>query len=780
MTHTTSTGGSARIVGLLLATTMLTGTVATGAFAQSTALPTIRVESDRETGGSGGGEATAPGAGGAGGTVTATRGVAATSASAVGPVEGYVADRSMTGTKTNTPVVETPESVSIVTRDQMEDQQAQSVSQALRYTPGVLTDLRPASRFDIIPVRGYGGNLGVLQGFVGFQDGLKLQRGISFAVPTVDPYTLERIEVLRGPSSILYGQTNLGGMINLVTKRPLDKPFHEVQVTGGNFERLQGTFDVSGPIDKDGRWLYRLTGLARNSGTQVDYTEDDRYVLAPALTWKPSSDTTWTLLANHTQDPNSFYSVFLPKEGTVMPSRSGWIASTFNVSDPGYEVFERKQTSLTSLFEHRFDDVWTIRQNTRVMHLETNFRGLSPTSYADAAQSIINRAKSNVKDELDSLAMDNQVQAQFYTGAFKHTVLMGLDYQYADASRLLGNATTGVATINFLSPMYWQSIPVPAYQTDAKQTNDQLGLYIQDQIRLGNLIGMFGLRRDRASFDFDQITIASGALTSASQTDAATTWRAGLLYHFENGLAPYISYSTSFEPVTGSTLDYYKRPFKPTTGEQVEAGIKYQPPGTNMLFTAAVYELTQYNVQTPDTDPTHKGCGTTASSSCSVQTGAVRTRGVELEAKASINRNIDVLGAFTWQDMEVTQANDTSLGKRPVQVPEYFGSVWGMYTFRDGPAAGLGLGAGVRHVSSTFGDVANTIEVPAFTLVDAAVHFDFDTIEPKLKGLRLSLNASNLFDKEYVASCSAGSGSFDTGCYFGTRRTILATARYRW
>lgn len=779
MTCTTFTDRSARIVSLLLATTMLSGVVSLAAHAQEgTALPTIRVEGDRQTGGSGDGEATAPGAGGEGGGGGSTRGVSATSSSAVGPVEGYVANRSMTGTKTNTPIVETSQSVSVVTRDQMEDQGAQSVSQALRYTPGVLTDLRPASRFDIIPVRGYSNGGSVAQSFVGFQDGLRLLRGISYAIPTVDPYSLERIEVLRGPSSIVYGQTNLGGMINLVSKRPLDKPFHEVEITGGNWERLQGAFDFSGPIDKDGHWLYRLTGLARNSGTQVDYSEDDRYMLAPALTWKPSTNTTWTLLANYTYDPNSFYSVFLPKEGTLYASSRGQIPSTFNVSDPGYEVFERKQASVTSLFEHRFDDTWTVRQNTRYMHLETHFRGLSPSGLSGTT---ISRNKSNVKDELDSVATDNQVQSQFATGAFQHTVLAGLDYQYADSRRLLGSAAA--TAIDYTNPIYWRNIPVAPYLTDSSQTNDQLGFYAQDQIRLGNMIGMFGIRRDRASFDYRQVTIATGKVAyDLSQTDEATSWRAGLLYHFENGLAPYISYSTSFEPVTGTTLDYYGRPFKPTTGKQAEAGIKYQPPGWDLLFTIAAYELTQYNVQTTDPDSTHVGlqCGG-VSTRCSVQTGAVLSRGLELEAKGRLTRNIEFVGAFTWQDMEVTQTNDsTALGKRPIMVPEYYGSLWGKYSFYEGPLAGFGIGAGVRHVASTFANTTNTIEVPAFTLMDAGIHYDFEYIEPKLKGLRLSLNATNLFDKEYVASCGTGTGNIDVGCFWGTRRTILATARYRW
>lgn len=700
-------------------------------------------------------------------------------------MQGYVATRSATGTKTDSPLIETPASVSVVGREQISDQGAQSVSQALRYTPGVFVDLRPASRYDIIPTRGFGNNNGPLQSFVSFQDGLRLQRGISFAVPTVDPYSLERIEVLRGPASILYGQSSLGGIVNLVSKRPLETPFREVEISGGSYGRGQAAFDFGGAFDKKGEWLYRLTGLGRSSGTQVDYAEDQRFFISPALTWRPTANTNVTFLANYTYDPNSWYTTFLPARGTLLTNPVGQIPTNFNVGDPGYERFIRKQGSLGYQFEHRFNDVITVRQNLRFMDLNTDFQGISPSGYLNnnPATATLTRQRSKSVENVDTLAVDNQLQARFFTGALSHTMLSGVDYQYADGRRSLGSSAAGTPNINYLNPVYYQPMTVPAFQTDAGQINRQTGVYAQDQIKIGDLVLLGSVRHDQAGFDFSQTTLANNSKLNVAQTDQATTYRAGALYHFANGIAPYFSYSTSFEPVTGSVLDFYKNPFKPTTGEQFEGGVKFESLNKRAMITVAAYDLRQQNVQTPDPDPTHVGCSA-AGVRCSIQTGEVHTRGVEVEARANLDFGLDIIGAYTYQDMEVTKTNTAAeLGKRPVQVPDQIASLWGLYHFKyvspGTSLGGLSLGGGVRYVGSSFGDAINTLVVPDVTLFDAAVHYDFDHLAREMRGLRLSLNVSNLFDKIYVASCGAGT-QFDSGCYYGLRRSVLATLRYRW
>jgi iron complex outermembrane receptor protein len=521
-----------------------------------------------------------------------------------------------------------------------------------------------------------------------------------------------------------------------------------------------------------------MTGLARDSGTQVDGTEDQRLMIAPALTFRPNLDTTLTVLANYTYDPNSWYSVFLPARGTVSPNPFGQIPTSFNVGDPNYEIFSRKQGSIGYQFEHRFNDAVTVRQNLRYMNLNTDFQGISFQGFG-ANLATLARQKSKTVEEVDTLAVDNQLEAKLLTGPLSHTVLAGADYQYADAWRRLGTGTA--PSINFLSPVY-QAMPLPAIATSAGQVNDQVGLYLQDQIRYSDLVLMLSARRDRASFDFDQTTLATGARATAAQTDEATTYRVGALYHFANGIAPYVSYSTSFEPVTGTVLDFNKTPFKPTTGEQIEGGLKYEL-GRQLLATIAGYELTQHDVQTLDPNPTHLGCSGVATARCSVQTGAVRTRGVEAEVKGSLDFGLDIIGSYTYQDMRITETNTAAeLGKRPVLIPEQMAALWGLYHFKhvaSGGFGGLSLGAGVRYVGESFGDAINTLVVPSFTVVDAALHYDLGYLSPTMKGTRFSLNATNLFDKVYVSSCGVGT-AFDAGCYYGLRRTVMATLRYRW
>lgn len=705
--------------------------------------------------------------------------------SATGPVKGMAAKQSATGTKTGTPLIETPQSISVITKEQIEQQGATTVSEALRYTPGVIVDLRPSNRYDIAPVRGFGPSTGgTLQSFVGYQDGLRLLRGVGQATPTIDPFTLERIEVLRGPASVLYGQSTPGGFVNLISKKPLDVAHGEIEVTTSNYARKEIGLDVGGPIDTEGKLAYRFVGLFREGDTQVEDVEEERLVLAPSLTFRPDKDTTLTVLGYYQNDPKSLYSVFLPAQGTLFANPNGQIPRDFNAGDPNYDEYKREVTAIGYQFEHRFDEVFTVRQNLRYMYIDMTLHGVQPSAFA-ADQKTITRAYSNLDETADTLTLDNQVEAKFATGPLRHTLLAGLDYQLVNADQL--TAPTRSASIDFTNPVYTIPSGAPAaFTATAQVQSDQLGLYAQDQIKLGNWVAVVGGRHDSASFSFDQTTLATGAKTYIAQEDNAYSWRAGLVYLFGNGLAPYASYSTSFEPVTGQNLQsvygYGDKHLEPTEGEQYEVGVKYEPIGWNTSFAVAAFDLTRTNVLTPD-DAHTTGCGATKTSACYVQTGEVEGRGIELEARSSLTRNIDFIAAYTYQQTEITESNTTTeLGKRPIQLPEHTASAWANYTFHEGSFAGLGIGFGVRYFGSTYGDAANTIEVPSVTLYDAGLQYDLSQLGRDWKGYSLSVNASNLFDKTYVASCGTGlpTTSSPVSCYWGTERTVEATLRYRW
>ncbi|WP_341992606.1 TonB-dependent siderophore receptor [Azorhizobium sp. AG788] len=666
-----------------------------------------------------------------------------------GPVVGYVAKQSATGSKTDTPLVEVPQAVSVVTRDQMQQQDAQNLKQALRYTSGVASDTRSAfGGYDIMYSRGF-----VLDRFL---DGLKVGGGAGYTVTQIEPYGLERLEVLHGPASVLYGASSPGGLVNAVSKRPLDTPLREVQVQTGNFDRLQGAFDFSGPVNPDKTLLYRITGLAREVDSQVDYTKEERYYIAPALTWRPNADTSLTVLATLQSDPHVGLYGLVPANGSVLQNPYGQIPRSRFLGDPNYNENSRDQASIGYIFEHRFDDVWQVRQNVRFTNTEGTVKQVLPLSLS-ANNYTLNRYALSDVESINNLAVDNQVQANFTTGPFAHTVLFGLDYQRVSDSERLGQALA--PSINIFNPVYYQAITTPPTVSDTSQVMNQVGLYAQDQVKFDGFVFTVSGRQDWVNAE------TTNYLKSqvTSQDPEAATWRAGLNYVFDNGVAPYVSYATSFQPTLGTDIN--GNAFQPTTGQQYEAGIKYQPVGMNALFTAAVFNLTQQNVLT--VDPTN--------TAFNQQTGEITSKGIELEGKASLGNGLDLLASYTYLHAEVTASNGTDLGKRPLNVPDQMASLWAFYTIQDGPLLGFGFGGGVRYVGETAGNTANTLMVPGYTLVDAALQYDFGKQWSRLSGLKFTLNASNLFDKTYVSECSNA-----VNCLYGTGRTVLAGMRYTW
>ncbi|KUL94901.1 hypothetical protein DK26_17080 [Bosea sp. WAO] len=674
-----------------------------------------------------------------------------------GPVDGYVARRSATATKTDTPLIETPQSVSVVPRAQMDDQGVQSVSQAVRYSAGVLGETRLSSgRYDSVFIRGFGGSGGGA-GFINNLDGLRLQRGVNFLVPIGEPWGLERVEVLRGPSSVTFGQVKPGGLINMVSKRPQEQAHGEVQVVLGSFERRQLAFDIGGPVTADKTILYRLVGLGRAADTQVDFTKEERLYIAPSLTFQPNAATSLTLLTSYQRDPETGFYGFLPSIGTALPNRNGRIRSNFFPGEPSYEGYARNALNLGYAFEHRFNEVFSFRQNARYSDLDLRNRTVAAASLG-ANQRTLTRRVTASNEKAQTFGVDNQLQADFRTGPLTHKLLFGVDGYWADGTAFTG-AGGVVQTLDAFAPVYGRRpFAVPAVPGTAQLT-EQYGVYLQDQIKLDRLSLLIGGRFDRAMARTRNMT--NGALTK--QDDTANTGRVALMYNFDNGLAPYASYSTSFEPVAGTT--FARTPFKPTEGEQFEVGLKYEPPGYNAFFQASVYDLTQTNVATAD--PNNVGF--------QIQTGEVRARGFEFEARATVLESLDLIAAYAYTDAEVTKSTGVDLGKRPTVVPRHMASLWAHYTFKTGLFSGLGLGAGVRYVGNGAGDPGNTFFTDDYALVDAAISYDLGAANAAMKGWKVQVNAQNLLDKEYVAGCYAA-----VQCSFGLRRTVLATLSYRW
>lgn len=677
--------------------------------------------------------------------ITVTAGAATDKAD--GPAPGVVASRSSVGSKTDTALIDTPQSVSVVTRDLMDAQAAQTVDQALRYVPAVYSQDNDL-RFDQLRIRGFDAD--------SYLDGMKLNRTTWFATPRIDPYFLERMDVLRGPSSVLYGQASPGGVVDMVTKRPTSEPLHSVEFGIGNHQRYQMGFDFGGPVDEDGKWLYRVTGLGRDANTQTDHVKEQRVGIAPALTWRPNSDTSLTLLASYQYDPEGGLFNPVPAYGTALWNPNGRLRSDAYLGDPDRDRFKRTQYSVGYLLEHRFSDALQVRQNVRYLRDDIDYYQTSLSSpLGPDRRSAYMWANVN-KEHLSQFTIDNQAQLDFQTGALRHTLLAGVDYQYLENDIRRGGQYFGANPVNVYDPDYsgFPRVPVTVNQTTRLT---QLGGYLQEQLRWDRWLLTVGGRQDYARTDDTQHNAQTGVRTASTDTgDHAFTWRAGLNYKFDNGISPYVSYSTSFQPQSGN--DAAGTPFVPTRGKQYEVGVKFQPANVRSFATVALYDLRQTNVLTADPQRPQ----------FSVQSGEIRSRGLELEAHAELTRDLSLVASYAYMDNVVTKANDASQGKHPTGLPKHMASVWTDYTIHGGDLNGLGFGGGLRYVGKTYGSVDNSFTLPSRLLVDAAVHYDTGR-------WRFGLNASNLFNKQYLAYCNS-----TMICYWGADRTVLATARYQW
>jgi iron complex outermembrane receptor protein len=658
-------------------------------------------------------------------------------------------------TKTVTPVAETPQSITTITRNQIDDQNPQTVSEALRYTAGVLSDRDSNSRYDSVFLRGFGA-FGTATSYVSYLDGLKVQRGQAFATPSIDPFFLDHVDVLKGPSALLYGQISPGGLVNQVSREPSDIQSNEVRLEVGSDGRVQSGFYSTGPVTSDGTVQYGLGVIGRSSGTRYDDVDEQRLGVMPSLKWEPDADTSLVISGYYQRDPeggyfNSLYPKFLAPAGYT-----GFLGPDLNVGDPNYDAFERTQYGVGYRFEHSFDEQVTVRSNFRYSGIETDMRSLQMNGPMSATGLIPRWAVHSIEDA-SGFSFDNQAEVNFDTGAVNHTLLAGLDIQRSNSSweYLLGGATS----LDVTNPVYGQ--PVGPFMTaiDSDQTLRQTGIYLQDQIEIGDLRGVFGVRHDWANQDTDNRLTG----TSTERSDSATSYRAGLLYLFDNGIAPYVSYSTSFEPST--SVGAGGSPLKPTEAQQYEVGIKYQPAGLDAVFTLSAFDIRQQNVVYYN-----------ASTGFNEQQGEIHSRGVEFEARGNLTSNLELIAAVSLLDTEVSESGIASvIGNRPQAVPRSYGSLWANYTIDTGALEGLSIGGGARFVGSSYSNDANTVKADGYTLLDAALRYDFGVKNPSLKGLQATLNVTNLLDKEYYSSCSS-----EYYCQYGNGRTVLAGLRYKW
>jgi len=648
-----------------------------------------------------------------------------------------------TATKTDTPLREVPQSISIITARDIQQRGLHGVEEVMWYVAGAQGGgYGFDSRSDWLLLRGFTP--------ARYMDGLALMDGVWTGSTRIEPYGMERVEALKGPASVNYGQMPPGGLLNYVSKRPQAEPLRGIELQYGSYALKQAAFDLADRLNQAGTVSYRLTGLARNSDTHVDFVHDDRYYFAPALTWKPADTTELTLLARWQKADTRTGPGFLPPEGTLLPNPNGKISRHLYTGEPNSNQYIKTLASLGYEFSHELSSSVIFKQNARFIDSELKPNVVVGTFGLQPDLRTLNRTFFSTREEQKNWGIDNNLQWAFTAGTSEHKLLTGLDYQHS--KRMYGSDFSfNAPPIDLFNPIYG-ALPglQPQFTSITRQNQEQLGIYAQDQIRWNRWLLTLGGRQDQAD------TQTNGN----KQRDHKFSGRAGLNYLFDNGLAPYALWSQSFQMTVGNEHPSRGgRAFKPTTGEQVEAGIKYQPITLDALVTLSAYRIIQRNVLAVDP----------LNTLFTIQQGQLRSRGIELETRWNIATHFGLYGAYAYSDSAVTRTTDpATLGKHIPLQPRHTASLGADYTIAGGVLAGLGFGLGVRHVGEHYGDSANVWRTPSYTLWDAAVRY-------ATGHWQFSVNAQNLADKDYVSTCDS-----QWWCYYGYPRTVTASARYQW
>lgn len=630
---------------------------------------------------------------------------------------GFAAQKAASGTKSDLPLSETPLSVTVLTREQLDSRQVQNVNEALQGVAGVVGGVYGRRGWDDFVIRGQRASESV------YIDGLKLEQG---AWVSQESFGVERIEVLKGPASVNFGLVQPGGMVNMVSKRPRADAFNQLGITLASDGFRQATFDLGRALSDNGKAAFRINGLAMNSDDPTDFVYFKNRYIAPSLSLDLGANTDFTLLSSYSSREYLRQQGLSPT-GTLRPNSNGAIARGRFAGEPGIGPYQADQYRIGYALAHRFESGWKVRQHFRVQDYDMDGRAVFHAAL-QANRRLQNRTGTLQDVQGRSFALDTNVERRFQFGQASHTVMAGLDVN-RDRNRL---ATTicALPAIDLFEPVYGVAISCPPTpRSDVTNTVKFVGLYLRDQVKLGERLNLvFGARRDQ----IDNTARDHKSATSATQKSGANTGNIAALVKIAPGVAPYVSYATSFLPVGGN--DFAGAQFKPETGRQAELGVKLELDGGRTNVNLALYELKRRNVTTPDL----------INDGFSLQTGEQRSMGFEAEIAADLRNGWSLSAAYGYTDaILVSDSNLAMVGKALNNVPRHSASLWSVYRFRQGALAGWGAGAGLRHESAKGGFAVN-FEVPGYTVADASLSYIGNA-------WRVSLNARNLFDKDYYA-----------------------------
>ncbi|MCY1666304.1 TonB-dependent siderophore receptor [Rhizobium sp. SL86] len=652
--------------------------------------------------------------------------------------DGYVGKSGRTATKTDTPVAETPMSVSTVSQKQLQDIKPQNLSEAVNYTPGARIGQYGAEpRFDAFKVRGIDlSTTGI------FRDGLR-QVSSQNGSARLEPYGVEAVTMLRGPAASLYGASSSSGIVDIISKRPTEETIREVELQYGSFGRVQGAFDLSGTVNDDTTMLYRLTGVARDGRNEISAIQDDRLFIAPAFTWQPDDGTRLTFLGEYMDSTTGGTWGYINNYGSDGKSVG---AIPVYGGDARFNDFRQQQWRVGYEFEHALTDTVTLYSKAR-------YSGLS----ADQQWVFANYPGITIEDN-EGLSADTYLKIAFETGAASHTLLTGVDFSHMSYTSRQGSGP-GLFTDSFTY--------VPDVSLVLKQRMNTVGLYAQDQIEIGGWRLTVGVRHDWLDTEYQAQTVGATSAPVYDGDDTKTTGRLGLGYVFDNGIMPYASYGTSFvaNPGVIITTGTVTGQAEPTVGKQYEIGVKYALPDHNAMISAAVFNIDQENATVYET----------SSGINLLRQLDLRSRGIELAATASLDNGWSVIAGYSYNRVEITTLTPETLGNQLNSSPYHVASLWLDHEFQNNTLEGLGIGAGIRYVGSSFGDNVHTpiLDNEARTFVDATLRYDLGKVNRSFAGIKLQVNATNLLN-EVKQVCTTGF------CYYDEGRKVVASLKYRF
>ncbi|OEF07509.1 TonB-dependent siderophore receptor [Vibrio genomosp. F10] len=658
-----------------------------------------------------------------------------------------------TATKSALEPEETPQGITIIDEEHLEQRGVQSLNQALRYAPGVVTENRGGSvaMFDSYSIRGFKTNN------VNYYDGLSLQQLNGWNLqPQIDPIAMQQVEIFKGPTSVLYGAMPPGGMVNMIAKAPQTEQSTKVGVATGSRNLQEASIDTAGQFG-DSDFSYRLIALARKQDSQVDNAEEERYLIAPSVDWQVSDKTQINFNLYYQNDPSMGINSAMPLEVLKASDPS------VSMGDKNWSKFEREVLMMGYKINHDFNDNWAFLQNARYTDASLYQENTYHFSYDANTPNQLSRALYSTDESFKGFVIDNQLSGIVDVGSVEHNLLLGLDYQDLDGNVNYSSYSANGSGFNRFDPLNPNNdlldrrdvTKTGEYLDDT--TSSQLGFYLQDQVRLDALVLIAGARFDHYKSESDYY---------AHESDhKQVTYRLGGLYQFDNGLSPFASYATSFEPAPG--VDKSGNEFDPENAQQAEMGVKYLSDDMSKEATVSLFHIVKQDMLM--TDPTNVY-------GPKIQVGEVVSKGAELSGRWFATENFDIAAAYTYVDMEITEDSSNGLeGTTPIYVPEHTANVWASYNVFTGMLAGSRLSAGARYVGEMQMDASNTQgKVPSYTLVDLSVGYDLGAASETLSGATANLAVNNIFNEEYYACYD------QSNCWFGAEQSIELSVNYEF